>query len=188
MTRLISHVACLISGFCFISTSSLAADGPVDFDERHKTCLEAIGDDAQQAYESALQWKNEGGANFWLTANEPDKAYASASAGLKLAYDHLDLRIARARAYALSGRYDYAETDLTSVLSLSPNNAEALRYRADAKFRQDKMDEAQTDIEASLAIDPTSVETALLRGKIREAVRLAEIQPETIAETIPEAK
>ena len=112
-------------------------------------------------------------ANLWLVVNEADKAYASASAGLDLEYDHLDLRIARARAYALSGRYDYAETDLTSVLTLDPNRADALRYRADARFKLDKIDEAQADIEASLNLDPTSVETALLRGQIREAVRLA---------------
>lgn len=110
-------------------------------------------------------------ANFWLIAEEADKAYLSATAGLKIAYDHLDLRIARARAYALNERYDYAETDLTSVLTLDNRRADALRYRADAKFKQDKLDEAAVDIEAALDLDPTSVETALLRGKIREAMR-----------------
>jgi tetratricopeptide (TPR) repeat protein len=115
-------------------------------------------------------------ANFWLTANEAEKAYASASAGLKLAYDHLELRIARARAYALSGRYDYAETDLTSVLTLDPKRADALRYRADARFKQDNIEGANADIETALDLDPTSVETALLRGQIREAKRLAEAE------------
>jgi len=226
MTRLKSHVACLISGLCLISTSSLAEDLTVDFDARHKSCLEEIAVDAQDAYELALRWKDEGGgrrakhcvamalfalghedeaafrldalaagadggstatrvkhyaeaANFWLTANEADKAYASASAGLKLEYDHLDLRIARARAYALSGHYDYAETDLTSVLTLDPKHSGALRYRADARFNQDKIQAAKTDVEAALNLDPTSVETALLRGKIREAIRLAELEAKT---------
>jgi len=225
MTRLIPHVACLISGLCLISTPSLAEDLTAQFDARHKTCLEEIAIDAQEAYEQALQWRDQGGgrrarhcvamalyalghedeaafrlddlaagadggspatrvkhyaeaANFWLTANEADKAYASASAGLQLEYDHLDLRIARARAYALSGRYDYAETDLTSVLTLDPKHAGALRYRADARFKQDKVDEALTDIEAAINIDPSSVETALLRGQIREAMRLAELEAE----------
>jgi len=114
-------------------------------------------------------------ANFWLSASEPEKAYASASAGLKLEFDHLDLRIARARAYALSGRYDYAETDLTSVLTLDPAHAAALRYRADARLKQDNAEAALIDIEAALDIDPTSVDTALLRGQIREAIRLAEL-------------
>ena len=210
-----------MSSALFFSTSTLAKDLTSEFDARHKTCLESIADDAQQAYEIALQWRSEGGgrrakhcvamalfalghedeaafrldalaagadggsvdtrvkhyaeaANFWLTANEADKAYASASAGLKLKYDHLDLRIARARAYAVSGRYDYAETDLTSVLTLDPNHAGALRYRADARFKLDKLDEASADIESALDLDPTSVETAVLRGQIREAIRLAE--------------
>jgi len=226
MTRLLSHVACLISGLCFFSTPSFAEDQTVDFDARHKTCLEDIAVDAEDAYEKALQWRDQGGgrrakhcvamalfalghedeaayrldnlaagadggststrvkhyaeaANFWLTANEAEKAYASASAGLKLEYDHLELRISRARAYALSGRYDYAETDLTSVLALDPKHSAALRYRADARFKQDKINEAQTDVEAALDLDPTSVETALLRGQIREAIRLAEVEAKT---------
>jgi len=226
MTRLFTHVACILSGLCLISTPSFAEDLTTEFDARHKTCLEDIAVDAQEAYEKALQWRDEGGgrrakhcvamslfalghedeaafrldalaagadggstatrvkhyaeaANFWLTANEADKAYASASAGLKLEYDHLDLRIARARAYALSGRYDYAETDLTSVLTLKSNHSAALRYRADARFKQDKVQEAHDDIEAALNLDPTSVETALLRGQIREAMRLAELEAKT---------
>ncbi len=115
-------------------------------------------------------------ANFWLSAEEAERAYTSASAGLKLQYDHIDLRITRARAYAMSGRYDYAETDLSSVLTLDANRADALRYRADARFRQDNIEGAQADIETALNLDPTSVETALLRGKIRESVRLKALE------------
>jgi len=61
-------------------------------------------------------------------------------------------------------------------LTLDPKHSGALRYRADARFQQDKIDEALTDVEAALTMDPTSVETALLRGKIREAIRLAEVE------------
>ena len=230
MTRLLTNVACLIGGLSLLSTPSLAADLTAEFEARHKTCLEDIAVDAQDAYELALQWRDEGGgrrakhcvamalfalghedeaafrldklaagadggadstrvkhyaeaANFWLAVNEADKAYASASAGLELEFDHLDLRIARARAYALSGRYDYAETDLTSVLTLDPKHASALRYRADSRFKQDKIDAAQSDVEAALDLDPTSVETALLRGQIREAIRLAALEPDPEGET-----
>jgi len=120
-------------------------------------------------------------ANFWLVDGQADRAYKSASEGLKLRKDHVDLRIARARAYALLERYDYAETDLTSVLKFSPNNADALRYRADTKMKQGRLDEARIDIERALRADPTKVETALLRGQIREAIRL-EALPADIAE------
>jgi tetratricopeptide (TPR) repeat protein len=111
-------------------------------------------------------------ANFWLVAGEADRAYKSATDGLKLRTDHIDLRITRARAYAVLERYDYAETDLKSVLKFSPNNADALRYLADAKMNQGRLDEAKVDIERSLRADPTKVETALLRGQINEAIRI----------------
>ncbi len=112
-------------------------------------------------------------ANFWLVANEPDRAYKSATEGLELKVDHLDLRITRARAYAMSGFYKYAETDLTSVLVYDPKHASALRYRADTRLQQGRLSEAKVDIENSLAYDPTIVETALLRGQINEAIRKA---------------
>eukprot|EP00919_Chromeraceae_sp_WS-2016_P061632 GHVR01146144.1.p1 GENE.GHVR01146144.1~~GHVR01146144.1.p1 ORF type:complete len:237 (-),score=34.71 GHVR01146144.1:262-972(-) len=113
-------------------------------------------------------------ANFWLVANEAERAYSSATAGLKIKRDHIDLRIARARAYSLTGRYDYAETDLTSVLAFDPKSAAAYRYRADARMQQDELETALNDIETSLTLDPESVETAVLRGRIREALRTRE--------------
>ncbi len=112
-------------------------------------------------------------ANFWLLAKLPKEAYASATAGLEIAERHIDLRIARARAYAAMGHYDYAETDLTSVLVFDKTHAGALRYRADARRHLGKLAEAKIDIEASLNLDPTAVETALVRGEINEAIRKA---------------
>lgn len=120
-------------------------------------------------------------ANFWLVDGQADRAYKSASEGLKLRKDHVDLRIARARAYAMLERYDYAEIDLTSVLKFSPNNPDALRYRADSKMKQGRLDEAKIDIESALRADPTKVETALLRGQINEAIRLDKL-PKSTAE------
>lgn len=116
-------------------------------------------------------------ANFWLISDEPERAYASASHGLETDQKHTASRIARARAYALLEHYDYAETDLTSALIFEPDNAEALRYRADARHRQDKLSAALEDIERALAIDPTSVETAVVRGQIREAIRIKNKTP-----------
>jgi len=112
-------------------------------------------------------------ANFWLVAEKPNEAYQSATDGLALNKEHIELRIARARAYALLGRYDYAEIDLTSALVFAPNHASALRYRADARHHQDKLTNAKADIEHSLRINPASIETAVLRGKINESIRLA---------------
>ena len=171
-----------------------AADLTASFDAKHKECLERIAIDSELAFEEAMIWQDDGGgrrakhcvamalfarghedeaANFWLVAKKPDKAYQSATDGLALKADHLDLRISRARAYAMSGFYEYAEIDLNGVLSYDPKHAGALRYRADARLQQGRLSEAKTDIENSLAYDPTVVETALLRGQINEAIRKA---------------
>jgi len=111
-------------------------------------------------------------ANFWLMAEETNKAYDSSSAGLAIDQEDSQLRIARARVYALLDRYKDSETDLTSALAYDPSNADALRYRADARHKQGKLDLAKADIDRAMNLAPTSVETALLRGQIREAIRL----------------
>ena len=115
-------------------------------------------------------------ANFWLLSEMPDRAYASATAGLKLDETFVDLRIARARSYALLGRYADAETDLSNALVFERQHPDALRYRADARRKQGKFEEARADIEQALIADPTSVETALVRGEIIEAIRLKAIE------------
>lgn len=114
-------------------------------------------------------------ANFWLAAQEADKAFESATAGLDYDETNADLRVARARAHVMRVQLDEAEAELSLLLYQHPGHAEGLRYRADVRLRQTRLVAAKSDIEASLRADPTSVETALLRGHINEAVRLADI-------------
>jgi tetratricopeptide (TPR) repeat protein len=114
-------------------------------------------------------------ANFWLAAQEADKAFESATAGLAYDEENADLRIARARANVMQADMDQAEAELSLLLFHHPEHAEALRYRADVRMRQARLVAAKADIDASLLADPTSVETALLRGHINEAIRLADI-------------
>ena len=117
-------------------------------------------------------------AGFWMLAGEPRKSYETAAAGIALDESHLELRLARARAYAALDRWDYAEIDLTSALAFHPGNSEALRYRADARRRQGDLENALYDIESAMRSDPTNVETALVRGQIREDIRLAKAAPQ----------
>ena len=141
------------------------------------TRLDALADGGDGGSEAhRINFRREA-ADLWIAAGDASRAHASASAGLELDARDAGLRIARARAYALAKRFDYAETDLSTVLAFHPRHAEALRYRADARFRQDRLDAALDDIERSLQIDLTSVDSALLRGRIREAIRLADIEP-----------
>lgn len=209
----------------FFPQSVSAEDLTARFDAKHKACLEQIAVDADEAFEHAMAWRDDGGgrrakhceamalfalgqkeeaayrldtlaqaadggspamragyyleaANFWLMAQNTQKAYDSTTAGLKLQRESIDLRIARARAYALLGRYNDAEIDLTNALRISPMHAGALRYRADARRHLGNLSLAKSDIEAALRADPNSVETAVLRGEINEALRL-KINPKT---------
>jgi len=111
-------------------------------------------------------------ANFWLDAGEPNKAHDAANAGLEKARSYLDLRIVRARAYGVLGHWDYAITELTSALAFHPDNADALRARANVHLQQNDLELAKADIESSLTADDTNIETLLLRGKINEAIRV----------------
>ena len=110
-------------------------------------------------------------ANFWLMSGETMQAYESASSGLKIDEQDVGLRIARARVYALLGRYEDAETDLTSALEFEPEHPDALRYRADARHKLGKLEEAKIDIDKAM-ISKVGVETALIRGNIVEALRV----------------
>lgn len=123
-------------------------------------------------------------ANFWLAAQDPDMAFASATAGLDYDEESAVLRIARARANVMKDELEQAEAELSLVVFHHPEHAEALRYRADVRMRQDRLVAAKTDIEASLTADPTSVETALLRGHINEAMRLAALNAQAVEEPV----
>lgn len=115
-------------------------------------------------------------ADMWINAELPRKAYDSATAGLKIVKSDVDLRIARARAYAAMGRWDYAEIDLTNALVYGPNDPRALRYRADARKRQNKLTLAKADIDKALIYDGQNVDALLVRGEINEAMRLAKLE------------
>ena len=111
-------------------------------------------------------------ANLWLDAGEPHKAHDAANAGLEKARSHLDLRIVRARAYGALEHWDYAITELTSALAFHPDNADALRARANVHLQKNDLELAKADIESALTADGTNIETLLLRGKINEAIRV----------------
>lgn len=115
-------------------------------------------------------------AEFWLVGYDPDAAYRAATSGLDLVETDTGLRILRARAYAQLKRWADAETDLTNVLMLEPGNVSALVYRADARRRQGRLHEALADAELALETDFEFVDAAVMRGDIREEMRLAAVE------------
>jgi Tfp pilus assembly protein PilF len=64
--------------------------------------------------------------------------------------------------------------DLDSALINDPENADALRYRANVNLKQGNLNAAKKDINNSLQVNPNSIESALVRGQINESLRLIE--------------
>ena len=111
--------------------------------------------------------------NAWLLARNPEAAVVTLTNAIKLRPNDGALRKDRARAHVMLKQWDDAGEDLNSALQLSPGgDAEALRMRALVLLKTDRLQEAWEDIDTALKLSPRDVDTVVLRGEIREAMRL----------------
>ncbi len=115
--------------------------------------------------------------NAWLLARKPEASVVTLGNAIKLRPNDAALRKDRARAHIMLKHWDDAGEDLNNALQLSPGgDAEALRMRALVLLRTDRLQEAWEDIDAALKISPKDVNTVVLRGDIREAMRVKGMQ------------
>ncbi|MEO1553243.1 MAG: hypothetical protein AAFR82_04865 [Pseudomonadota bacterium] len=112
--------------------------------------------------------------NAWLAANYPDAAIVALTDALKLDADDPQVYKDRAAAYLALERWIEGIEDLDAALLLSPNDPEALSLRARAHLAKDDLRAARADMEAALIEDPENIDILVLRGDIREAIRLAQ--------------
>jgi len=110
--------------------------------------------------------------NAWLLVGNAEDAKASLSKAIEMFPTSGELRLDRARALLLLSEWAAAEADLDLTLGKNPLDPLALRLRAEARLEQGKLEHAQTDVERALEIDAKDVSTLVLRGTIREALRL----------------
>lgn len=114
--------------------------------------------------------------NAWLQAGAPEAAIVTFTNALKLKPDTPDLLVDRASAHLMMGNWAYAKADLDRALSLAPGMAIAHQLRAEAHLNLDLLKLAKADVEAALAADPENIDTLVLRGRVREAIRLSEVR------------
>lgn len=107
------------------------------------------------------------GAQAWLLAGDPARAYATDGAALALRPDDQDLLVDRAEAAGSAGWFDKAIADLDRVLKSDPSRLDALIYRASAYRELGRLDLALADISAALKQAPDSIPALLERGNIR---------------------
>ena len=113
--------------------------------------------------------------NAWLAGNYPDAAITALSEALRLESDDPALYKDRAAAYLAIGRWLEGVDDLNASLELLPNDAEALSLRARAHLATENLPAAQADMEEALLYEPEYIDILVLRGEIREAIRLADL-------------
>jgi len=111
--------------------------------------------------------------NAWLMAGLPDQAIVTLTNAMKLRPDDGELYKDRARAYVLQKKWDEAGKDLDSAIQLSAGNAEAFRLRGHVLLKLNRLDDAWKDVETAMRLAPKDIDVIVLRGDVREAMRLA---------------
>ena len=110
----------------------------------------------------------------WIMAGAPEVAVMSFSNALTMAPGMADLLLDRASAYILIEEWDKALSDLDLALANSPGFGPAYQLRAQVYLNRKSYDLAMRDVEAAMAADPKNIDTLLVRGRVREAIRVAE--------------
>lgn len=110
--------------------------------------------------------------NAWMQIGAAEAAAVSFTDALKFAPGENDLLLDRASAYILIDKWDEALSDLNIVLANAPGHPGALQMRAETHLNKKSYDLAMKDVEAAMAADPRNIDTLLVRGRVREAVRI----------------
>lgn len=130
----------------------------------------ATAPDAISLNDRALYMTQAG--NAWLTAGYPDAAIKSLSEAIKIDANNPDTLKDRSAAYIMLERWFEAVDDLNAALELVPTDPEALSMRARVHLNTKNLPAANADMAEARIYDPTNIDILVLRGEIREAMRL----------------
>lgn len=111
--------------------------------------------------------------NAWLMAGMPVEAIVTLTNAMKLRPDDGELYKDRARALVTQKKWDEARRDLNAAIQLSAGDAEAYRMRGYTLLKVGKLADAWTDVDTAMRMAPKDVDVIVLRGDVREAMRLA---------------
>jgi tetratricopeptide (TPR) repeat protein len=114
--------------------------------------------------------------NAWLQAGAPEAAIVTFTNALKLKPGIPDLLVDRASAHLMLEDWAEAKEDLDRAITLAPNMGIARQLRAEAHLNLDQLNLAMADIDAAMAADPENIDTLVLRGRVREAIRLSKVR------------
>lgn len=110
--------------------------------------------------------------NAWLMAGMADNAVVTLTNALKLRPSDGELFKDRARAHLELKHWKDAGADLDSAIVLSAADAEAYRMRGYALMKLNRLTDAWEDVGVAMQLAPQDVNVIVLRGQIREAMRM----------------
>ncbi|KJS36488.1 MAG: hypothetical protein VR74_12465 [Hyphomonas sp. BRH_c22] len=114
--------------------------------------------------------------NAWLVAGAPEAAIVTLTNALKIIPDDPNLLVDRASAHIMLEQWTQAISDLDAALQSSPGFGTAHYLRAEARLNKGDLDFALEDVKAAMAAEPDNIDTLVLRGRVREAIRLSEVR------------
>jgi tetratricopeptide (TPR) repeat protein len=74
----------------------------------------------------------------------------------------------------LLGEWDKALSDLDLALANSPEHGPGYQLRAEVHLEKQAYDLAMRDVQAAMEADPSNIETLIVRGRVREAIRISQ--------------
>lgn len=112
--------------------------------------------------------------NAWILAGAFEAALVTLDNAIRLSPYDPELKVDRAAALVELERWSEAVEDLDAIQNQLPLNKDILKLRAEAHLNLENFEQAEQDINAAMHLDLQDVQTLVLRGRIREAKRLAE--------------
>ncbi|PHR62325.1 MAG: hypothetical protein COA47_04460 [Robiginitomaculum sp.] len=135
--------------------------------------LENLGH-APDIYDDALRAKIFGqAAEVYLQLNRASDALASIEYALGFQPQNSNFQIDRARSLAALGKTNDAINQLDVVLQKRPDQVLALTLRATSLIELQQLAKAKIDVDRAMTLKPNDIDVLLLRGELREAIRLA---------------
>ncbi|KAK0449273.1 hypothetical protein EV421DRAFT_1780951 [Armillaria borealis] len=98
------------------------------------------------------------------------------------------LPLNRAAAYLKLGKYDDAERDCTTVLSLNASNAKALFRRSQARVGTGKLKEAEDDLRVAAKLEPSNTSIAQELTKVTDTLKRKTVSKAKPVDVAPNSK
>ena len=199
MKSALSIAALLLAASPLSAHANPVLDPDTGFDVRHKLCLEAIAEDAEAAFETAMTWVGRGGGHrarhceamaLFTLGQEEEAGYRldtlvaelPADGGREVEKLRRNYSVEAAQSWLQAGRLDHAWQSATTALEIEPAHAPARITRARIYFALDRIADAETDLTSVLAFHPEHAEALRFRadarlrqGELEDALEDAEL-------------